>query len=86
MLTPSNHIGILFLKIFFSMKMQAITEMKAINHVNAQKRVCCVVIDGELPAATYWDISFQLNVIGHHIVELSLFDWITECRRACNVM
>ena len=68
------------------MKMQAITEMKAINHINAPKRVCCVVIDGELPAATYWDISFQLNVIGHHIVELSLFDWITACRRARNVM
>ena len=66
------------------MKMQEITEMKAINHPNAPKRVRCVVIDGELPAATYWDLSFQLNVIGHHIV--SLFDRITACRRARNVM
>ena len=68
------------------MKMQAITEMKAINHPNGPKWVHYVVISGELPAATYWDISFQLNVIGHHIVELSLFDWITACRRARNVM
>ena len=66
--------------------MQAITELKAMNYPNSPKRVRCVVIDGEIPAGTYWDISFQLNVIGYHIFELSLFDWITECRRACNVM